>query len=110
MGWRKIIRHAVIAVVSFLILIGSLFIPRSVDFPSRRVKLGYPVYFYSLDFSSQSTSMGGAPESYLKSRKFDFMSGWEEPGEVFWSNLALSYLIIFLVLEGANFILHNKLE
>lgn len=97
---KKMVKHAAIAIITLVITIGTLFISRPVEFPDRKVKLGYPIYFGTLDFDSPYTSMGGAPESYLRSRKFNILSSWEEHIQTSWGNFAISYTIIFLAIEA----------
>lgn len=103
MSRKKIIKHATIALVSLIILIGSLFISRPVDFPSREVRLGYPIHFYTMDFGNNQSELSGAPDQFLKEHKFSIWSSWEERGSGSWVKSISSYLIIFLVLEGVIF-------
>ena len=94
------LKHLFLLALALIIVVGTLFIPQSVKFPDRKVELGYPIYFETLDFGNPYTSMGGAPDSYLRSRKFNIMSSWEEYVQTSWRNLTISCIIIFLAIEG----------
>ena len=96
---KNVITHLVIVIFTVFILTGTLFISRPVNFPERKVNLGYPISFYTLDFSSTNTSMGGAPESYLKSRKFNAISSWEQSSQWNWQSYMISFTTIFFVFE-----------
>lgn len=95
---RKYIVHLGIAIVSFLILHGTLFISQPVNFPERKVFLGYPIHFYTLDFGSGG-NMAAAPEQFLRSTEFNILSSWEQSVETSLINKIGSFLIIFLITE-----------
>lgn len=84
--------------VTSILLAATLFIKQQVEMPSRLVKLGYPLHFYTLDFSGirGSTTLSGSPDSYLQENRFNITSSWEEFGEVNWFYLILSYALIFI--------------
>lgn len=107
MNRKKIIKHLAIGLISLIILIGSLFISRPTVFPSREVRLGYPIHFFTLDFSGNQggTTLGGAPDLFLKSNNFNILSAWEEFGSFSWPRFISSHLIIFFVLECGVFAL-----
>jgi hypothetical protein len=97
--FKKIVIHTAIAVCATVILAGTLFISRPVEFPDRIIKLGYPIPFYTLDLGSPHTSMGGATDEYLTRRNFNILSSWEQYVQVSWRNFIGSYIIIFLIIE-----------
>ena len=111
MNKEKIIRHTIIGLVSLFFLVGSLFISRSVIFPSREVRLGYPIHFFTLDFSGNrgGTTLSGAPDQVLERSKFNILSAWEEFGSFYLQGLISSYLIIFFVLESCVYFLKAKI-
>ncbi len=100
-NFRKIIKHLVIGFVSIVFLLGTLFIKQPGDLPTRYVRLGYPIHFYTLDFSGDrgGTHMSGAPDGFIASGRFNILSAWEEFGQTSWWRLILSYLIIFSMIE-----------
>lgn len=107
---KKIIKHLAIVFVTLVIIIGTLFIKQSVEFPERKIELGYPIHFWTLDFSGNrgGTTMNGSPDIYLKNRKFNILSSWEEYVETSWINFILSYLIIFFIIEGVVLLINRS--
>ncbi len=103
---KQIIKHLTTMLLSLTLLSTTLLISQPVEFPERKISLGYPIHFYTLDFGSPYTSMGGAPDEVLQSRRFNILSSWEEYAQFSWSNFVISYVIIFLGIESATFVIH----
>ncbi|MBU1684140.1 hypothetical protein KKC56_01605 [Patescibacteria group bacterium] len=88
---KKIIKYSSVAIVSLMILFGTLSIPKTVynKTDMEAVKLGYPISFVTQNFTRLDPPFPW---------KYSFGSPWEDPFKISWFNFLLSYLIIFLVM------------
>ncbi len=87
---KKIIKYSSVAIVSLIILLGTLSIPKTVydKTDMEAVKLGYPISFITQNFARFDPPFPW---------KYNFGSPWEDPFKISWFSFLLSYLIIFLV-------------
>lgn len=104
---RQIFFHLALMLLALALLTTTLFISQPVEFPERRINMGYPIHFYTLDFGSTNTSMGGAPDEFLRSRKFNYLSSWEERSQFSLPSFVVSYIIIFLGIECTILVFHR---
>ncbi len=94
----------------YVIVWSTLFIPRPVQFPERIVKLGYPISFVTLDFSTLTTPMGGAPDYVLERRKFNITSSWENTTRKSQSRFIISYMIVLFVMCGFRWMIGKMIR
>ena len=90
----SVYRHLAITVMSGFLVLFSLSVPTTVrdEADMKAVKLGYPFWFVTQDFSRLD------PPSWP--RQYSFGSPWEDPFQVSLSRVALSYFAVFMVLQG----------
>ena len=98
---KNVLKYLGFLLFIYLIVWGSLFIPKPVKMPERTVHLGYPIPFVTLDFGDQATPMGGAPDHLLARNKFNITSSWENRVYRSRKNFVLSYAIVLFILYGA---------
>ena len=97
---KRVFKYLILLFLVYVIVWSTVFIARPVQLPQRTVQLGYPVSFVTLDFSTPTTPMGGAPDSFLKRNKFNITASWENTAEVSRSRFMLSYVLVFLAIYG----------
>lgn len=89
---KKIIKYSFVALLTLVILLGTLSIPKTVynKKDMGAIKLGYPISFITQDVTKYDPPFPW---------KYSFESPWENPFEISWFNFLASYLIIFLVVS-----------
>ncbi|HDH31516.1 MAG TPA: hypothetical protein ENH26_01940 [Candidatus Wolfebacteria bacterium] len=87
---KKIIKYLLIGLVSLVIVIGTLSIPKTVydKEDMGAMKFGYPIAFVTQDLTRYDPPFPW---------KWSFSSPWENPSDISWFNFLFSYLIIFLI-------------
>ena len=87
---KKIIKYSSVAIVSFIVVLSTLSIPKTVynSKDKEAVKLGYPISFVTQNFTRYDPPFPW---------RYSFGSPWEDPFRISWLNFLLSYLIIFFV-------------
>jgi len=87
---KKIIKYLLIGLISLIIVVGTLLIPKTVHNKEdmQDVTFGYPIAFVTQDLTRYNPPFPW---------KYSFSSPWENPFKVSWGNFLLSYLIIFSV-------------
>jgi hypothetical protein len=93
---KTLIKYLLIILISFVILIVTLGIPKTVNSKEdmKAVKLGYPISFVTQDFTKYDPPF---PWQY------SFGSPLENPFEISWINFFLSYSIILLSIGVVDF-------
>jgi len=97
---KRVLKYIGFLFLVYVIVWSTVFIPRPVQLPERTVKLGYPISFVTLDFSTLTTPMGGAPDDFLARNKFNITSSWENTTEVSRFRFIISYVIVLLAIYG----------
>jgi hypothetical protein len=98
---KRALRYISFAFLVYVVVWSTVFIPRPVHLPERVVKLGYPISFVTLDFSTRTaTPMAGAPNNLLEHNKFNITASWENVAIVSRKRFILSYVIIVLAIYG----------
>ncbi len=92
---KRIIKYIGFAILVYVILWSTVFIPRQVQLPERTLSLGYPVSFVIVDFSNPDTRGGRIPVDILEQRTYSIGLSRETPPDVSWTRLILSYVILF---------------
>lgn len=90
---KKTAKYLVIGIVTFIILVGTLSIPKTVNSKEemKSVKLGYPIAFIDQDFSRLD------PPSFPLKQSFG--SPWEDIWKVLPFQFILSFGIVFFILK-----------
>lgn len=87
---KKIIKYLLIGFVSLIIVIGTLSVSKTVHDKGdmKAMEFGYPISFITQDLTAHDPPFPW---------KYSFSSPWENPFKISWSDLLLSYLIIFSI-------------